>query len=160
MALGLGQGEPVGDGLEGFGDALPFFHFRLQELVGKSEVLELLLHILCNRSERNRARQLLFASMDSGFDGLGVSGIGSELEVLGVMVNRGGRVALSLLVKPVQLEMSGSRARVDLDGFREGFYGSCVIHGAGAGLAGQEMGLLLLVGLAVAWRQAACQEES
>lgn len=137
-----------------------FVQFLTQTLVFLGDLLPFALHGLGDGAERYGSRQLLFASQDACADGFRVLRAGTELEVMIVMINGRGRIGVLLIEKPAEFEVSGSGFRVYLKSAFERLDGSLVIQSVDAAFAGQKMGLLLLIELALARGQAAAEQKA
>ena len=135
----------IGKGLQANGVGAPSVKVLAQTLVLLAKLFELVLQALRHRAKGDGAGQLLLAGQDARADDFGIVGIGPEFEVMIVVVNGCRRVGFFLIVETAQLEMGRGGARVDLEGLFKRIKSALVIHRVEAGVAGQEVRVLLFV---------------
>jgi len=76
------------------------------------------------------------------------------------MINRGGMILLLSLVQEARFEMSQGRMRIGFESFFKTVERPFIVKRVNAAFAGQKMGLLLLIELALARGQAAAEQKA
>ncbi len=92
----------------------PFLDLLIQAPVLFGQAFELTLLSFGDWPQGNIPSQLLFQSLNMLVDGIRILGLGTQPEVLLVVVNRRRWVGLALLEQAGKLEMGRCRPRVDL----------------------------------------------
>src|SRR5207237_220548 len=118
------------------------------------------LHGLSDRAKGDGAGQLLFASQDASANGFGIFSIGTQLEIMIIMIDRRGGIRVLLIEKTAEFEVSRSRFRIDLERSFERLDGHLEIQSVDTAFTGQKMRFLLLVELALARGEAAAQQKT
>ena len=137
----------------------PFADFILQLPVLLGELFQLLLRGGRARQRHHVRRQLLFATVNALLDDLRVVGVGIELQILLVMINRRGGVGGLFFVQPAEFIMRRRRMGIRLQRLLERFNRALKIHGVDPAFAQDEMRLFFLVQRASPRRRATAQRE-
>ena len=137
----------------------PFADFILQLPVLLGKFFQLLLRGGRARQRHHVRRQLLFATVNVLLDDLRVVGIGIELQILLVMINRRGGIGGLFFVQPAEFIMRRRRMGIRLQRLLERFNRALIIHGVDPAFAQDKMRLLFLAQRAWPRRRATAQRE-